>query len=328
MLPALAVIDLGTAPYRAVWQLQLALVAARQADAIADTLLLVEHPHVITLGRAQKAAANVLAADDVEVVAIERGGDVTYHGPGQLVAYPIVKLGPTEQDLHGFLRNLEHAVMFTCEAFGLAVGREPGKTGVWIGGAALAEDALALPADGVKPVPSGARKLCSMGIACRRWVTFHGLALNVSTDLAYFARINPCGFAASVMTSMAAELRTRGADAARLAPERITPLSTQLNGGAVAPRAHDARAHVATRGLAPAVTATLSMANVKVSLAHALGETLGREVLLDARLPTAVVAQLPADVGAQLALVQGDASPGGAHVLGASPVNAGAEQRP
>jgi lipoyl(octanoyl) transferase len=123
------------------------------------------------------------------VIAIERGGDVTYHGPGQLVAYPIVLLGEGERDLHRFLRNLEEAVIRTCAAFGLACDREPGATGVWT------------------TSRSGARKkLCSIGIACRRWVTFHGLALNVATDLSYFARINPCGFDSAVMTSMAAEL--------------------------------------------------------------------------------------------------------------------------
>jgi lipoyl(octanoyl) transferase len=178
------IVDLGLAPYREVWARQLALVEQRQAGRGEDTLLLVEHPHVITVGRAQKALANVVAAGDVEVVPIERGGDVTYHGPGQLVAYPIIRLEDGERDLHRFLRGLEAAVIATCEAFGLEAGREPGKTGVWLDTA------------------RGRKKLCSMGIACRRWVMFHGLALNVGTDLAYFGRINPCGFDAGVMTSL------------------------------------------------------------------------------------------------------------------------------
>src|SRR5690606_11492860 len=122
---------------------------------------------------------------------IERGGDVTYHGPGHLVAYPLVLLREgTERDLHRYLRNLEDAVIATCGRFGLTTDREPGKTGVWM------------------TTPAGRKKLCSMGIACRKWVTFHGLALNVTTDLSYFHRINPCGFESSVMTSMAAQLGT------------------------------------------------------------------------------------------------------------------------
>jgi lipoyl(octanoyl) transferase len=186
---AWSVVDLGRAAYRDAWARQKALVDERQRDAAPDTLLLVEHPHVFTLGRRREAAANVVAPGEVEVVEIERGGDVTYHGPGQIVAYPIVLLGDGERDLHRYLRNLEDAVIATCARFGLATDREPGKTGVWL-----------TAADGAR------RKLCSMGIACRKWVTFHGLALNVTTDLAYFARINPCGFESRIMTSMAAQL--------------------------------------------------------------------------------------------------------------------------
>ena len=162
---------------------------ARQKGEAPDTLLLVEHEHVFTLGRRREAEANVLDAGDVEVIGIERGGDVTYHGPGQLVAYPIVLLREgSERDLHAYLRNLEEAVIRTCARFGLTTDREPGKTGVWM------------------TTALGRKKLCSMGIACRKWVTFHGLALNVTTDLAYFRRINPCGFEASVMTTMAEQL--------------------------------------------------------------------------------------------------------------------------
>jgi lipoyl(octanoyl) transferase len=177
----MTVVDLGVRPFREVWAEQLRLVAARQTGEVGDTLLVVEHPHVFTLGRRREAQQNVVAPGDVEVIEIERGGDVTYHGPGQLVAYPILLLGEGERDLHRYLRNLEEAAIRTCARFGIAAGREPGKTGAW----------------------SGGKKLCSIGIACRKWVTFHGLALNVTTDLAYFARINPCGFEASVMTSMA-----------------------------------------------------------------------------------------------------------------------------
>jgi len=181
--------QLGRAGYRETWDHQLALVEARKTGAGDDRVLLVEHPHVFTLGRAQKALGNVLAPGEVEVISVERGGDVTYHGPGQLVAYPIVLLGEGERDLHRFLRNLEEAVIRTCAELDLPTDREPGATGVWL-----------TDRDGAR------KKLCSIGIACRRWVTFHGLALNVATDLAYFERINPCGFASSVMTSMSAQL--------------------------------------------------------------------------------------------------------------------------
>jgi len=179
------VLDLGTAPFRDVWARQLAIVEARQKGDGGDVLIVVEHPHVYTLGRSRAAEANLLAPGDVEVVPIERGGDVTYHGPGQLVGYPIVQLDADERDVHRFLRNLEEAVIRTCARAGVAADREPGKTGVWT------------------TTPLGRKKLCSLGIACRKWVTFHGLALNVTTDLAYFRRINPCGFEAGVMTSLA-----------------------------------------------------------------------------------------------------------------------------
>jgi len=177
--------DLGVLDYRDAWARQLALVEQRKLDDGTDTLLVVEHPHVITVGRSREAARNVVAPGDVPVVEIERGGDATYHGPGQIVAYPIVLLREGERDLHRFLRNLEAAMIRTLARWQLAADRVPGKTGVWI---------------------DGTRKIASIGIACRRWVTFHGLALNASTDLAYFHRINPCGFEATVMTSMAREL--------------------------------------------------------------------------------------------------------------------------
>lgn len=164
------------------------LVAARQANAAVDTLVLVEHPEVITLGRSAKPE-NVVAANDIPVVPVERGGDVTMHGPGQLVAYPIFHLREDERDLDRYLRGLEEAIIRTCAQFGLAGHRLRGRTGVWTGGP-----------------PAEPRKLASIGIAVRRWVTLHGLALNVTIDLKRFAAINPCGFPATVMTSMAHEL--------------------------------------------------------------------------------------------------------------------------
>ncbi len=158
----------------------------RKKDECDDALIFVEHPHVITIGRRRDSAANVLNPGDVEVVEVERGGDVTYHGPGQVVAYPIIKLGEGERDLHKLLRNLELGIIAALGSFAIKAGLEDGKTGVW----------------------RDSRKLASIGLACRRWVTFHGIALNVSTDLSYFGRINPCGFEAAVMTSMEAILGT------------------------------------------------------------------------------------------------------------------------
>ncbi len=176
--------DLGRLGYRDAYERQLELVEQRKTGEGKDTLLFVEHPHVITVGRSRDANQNLVSPGDVDVIEIERGGDVTYHGPGQLVAYPIVLLREGERDLHRFLRNLEEAMIRTLAEHDIEAGRVEGKTGVWI----------------------GLRKIASIGIACRRWVTFHGLALNVNTDLDYFFRINPCGFEATVMTSMAREL--------------------------------------------------------------------------------------------------------------------------
>jgi lipoyl(octanoyl) transferase len=167
--------------------LQQDLVAARQAGTIPDTLVLVEHPDAITMGRSARPD-NILDVGNVPVFAIERGGDVTYHGPGQLVAYPIFHLRESERDLHRYLRGLEEAVLRTLADFGIAGTRRPGQTGVW-----TAEE-------------TAPRKLASIGVAVRKWVTLHGLALNVSTDLARFGAIHPCGFNASVMTSMEREL--------------------------------------------------------------------------------------------------------------------------
>ena len=182
MKPA-RVLDLSRREYGETWKLQQALVAQRQRDEIADTLVLVEHPDVITLGRRQSSQANVVAPGDIPVFEIERGGDVTYHGPGQLVGYPIFKLDGDERDLHAYLRDLEEALIGVCADVGLAARRTPGWTGVWI----------------------GARKVASIGIAVRRWVTMHGFALNVATDLSRFTAINPCGLDAAVMTSLARE---------------------------------------------------------------------------------------------------------------------------
>jgi lipoate-protein ligase B len=180
LLPA-QLLDLGTREFGEVWALQRELVAKRQRDEIPDTLILVEHPHVITLGRGTHKE-NVLAPGDIPIFEIERGGDVTYHGPGQLVGYPIFLLREEERDLHLYLRNLEEALIRTVGHFGIAGERKPGWTGAWSAG--------------------GARKLASIGVAVKRWVTLHGFALNVSTELSRFAAINPCGLEATIMGSL------------------------------------------------------------------------------------------------------------------------------
>jgi lipoate-protein ligase B len=183
-LPA-QLLDLGTREFGEVWALQKDLVARRQRDEIPDTLVFVEHPHVITLGRGTHKE-NLLATGDTPLFEIERGGDVTYHGPGQLVGYPIFLLRQSERDLHLYLRNLEEALIRTVGRFGIAGERKEGWTGVWTAG--------------------GARKLASIGVAVKRWVTLHGFALNVATDLGRFAAINPCGLEATTMGSMSGVL--------------------------------------------------------------------------------------------------------------------------
>lgn len=175
----------GLTDYREVHALQERLVAQRIAGEIDDTILLLEHAPVFTVGRARDAAQNILDPGNAPVVTVERGGDVTWHGPGQLVAYPIVDLRNRREDLHLHLHSLEEAVIDVLGANGLAAGRDERNTGVWL------------------PSQDGAaKKVCSIGIACRRWVTWHGLALNVAPDPTVWSRINPCGFEATVMTRL------------------------------------------------------------------------------------------------------------------------------
>jgi lipoyl(octanoyl) transferase len=189
-------IDLGRIAYDAAWNRQRELVERRAREAVPDTILLCEHPHVVTRGRARRGAKDdareVLPGPEgpVPVFRIERGGQDTYHGPGQLVAYPVVRLDRVRRGLDGFLRDLEEAVIRTAADFDVAAVRNPGATGVWV------------PRDD-DPGTHGL-KLASIGIAVRRWITYHGLALNVNTDLRYFRLIRPCGFDPDVMTSLAA----------------------------------------------------------------------------------------------------------------------------
>jgi lipoyl(octanoyl) transferase len=179
-LPPLEVRWLGRRGYEDVWALQKQLVEAIAEGQAPDTLLLVEHDAVITLGRKQAALANVLDAGDFPVLQVERGGDATYHGPGQLVGYPILQLVDHERDLHKYLRALEGWLIAVLADYGLEAERNEGLTGVWAGG----------------------RKLASLGVAVRKWVTYHGFALNVSTDLGHFRRLNPCGLQSDVMASL------------------------------------------------------------------------------------------------------------------------------
>jgi len=180
---------LGNPTYAEVHALQRALVDARAREEVPDTILLLEHAETITVGRSRGAASNVVQPGSVPIVEVERGGDVTWHGPGQLVAYPIIALTGTRRDLHAHLHALEDAVIALLADLGLPAGRDARNTGVWL------------------PHAGGARKVCSVGIACRRWVTWHGLALNAAPDLSAFARIRPCGFSPDVMTRLADHLQ-------------------------------------------------------------------------------------------------------------------------
>ncbi len=176
---ALAIRELGLLPYEqalAIMREQVAEVAAGTAP---DTLLVVAHPPVITLGRKRGAAAHILAAGAIPVVQVERGGDATYHGPGQVVLYPILKLAGARRDLHVVLRDLEECVIRALARLGVAARRNPGLTGVWVGD----------------------RKIASIGIAVRAWVTYHGVALNVSPEPG-FSAIRACGLDSAVMISL------------------------------------------------------------------------------------------------------------------------------
>ena len=184
----LNVSDFQLTDYQTVWDWQKELVQQRLNDEITDTILIGEHPPIITLGRGSKTSN--LLNPSIPVVAIERGGDVTYHGPGQLIAYPILRLPEGKRDLHQYLRNLEEVVIGTLKEFGLEGQRNPGWTGVWA----------------TDPLSGELKKLASIGVSVKKWVTYHGLALNVSTDLVAFSQMNPCGLQSEVMTSMQALL--------------------------------------------------------------------------------------------------------------------------
>lgn len=175
----MTILDLGMRDYKEIWRLQKEFVARRQAGEISDTLLIVEHPPVFTVGRAWRGV-HPQEIGSIPCIAIERGGDITFHGPGQLVGYPIIDLRRHGRDVHRFLRDLEEVLMRTLQDFSLDAQRRPGLTGVWV----------------------GSKKIASIGIALSHWVSYHGFALNVSVDLRYFRMIRPCGLDGTVMTSM------------------------------------------------------------------------------------------------------------------------------
>jgi lipoyl(octanoyl) transferase len=188
---ALTVLDWGRTGYNAAWRQQDELVQQRLAGEIGDTLVFTEHEPVFTLGLRQGADSHLvwdearLAREGVAVVQSNRGGDITYHGPGQIVGYPIINLA-THKDLHAYLRFLEQVLINSLGSLGLAAARREGKTGIWL----------------------GPRKIAAIGVAVKRWVTYHGFALNVNANLAHFDGIVPCGIGAAdgTVTSMQAEL--------------------------------------------------------------------------------------------------------------------------
>ncbi|HEY7524218.1 MAG TPA: lipoyl(octanoyl) transferase LipB [Candidatus Limnocylindrales bacterium] len=191
---------LGRVAYREAWRRQKELAGQRADGAIPDRLLLLEHPAVLTIGR-HGDERHVLASPadlerrGIEVIRVERGGEVTYHGPGQLVAYPIVRLADRGVLLRPFVRALEAAMIDTCASFGVTAGRREGEPGCWV------------DPDGAAP-----RKIGALGVRLERGVSYHGIALNVSTRLADFELIDPCGMPGVVSTSISAELARDGGD--------------------------------------------------------------------------------------------------------------------
>lgn len=196
---------LGVVPYAEALALQQALVEERKAGRIPDQLLLLEHPPVITLGvKTRNDRSHIVATEEdleaqgVEVFESGRGGDVTYHGPGQLVGYPILDLRPDRCDVHQYVRDLEEVLIRTASAFGITAGRVPGLTGTWV----------------------GREKLAAIGVRISKWVTSHGFALNVGTNLDHFGLIIPCGIADRGVTSIARQTG-RAVEVAQVIPPVI-----------------------------------------------------------------------------------------------------------
>ncbi len=186
MKRVLNVVDLGQCDYDTAWNLQKDLHARAAAERGLAYLILVEHPPVITLGRRADRRNVLLSPSELEkrgvqLREVDRGGDVTYHGPGQLVAYPILQLTGERRDVHAYFRSLEQLVIALLADYGIPAGRHDGLTGVWVGD----------------------EKICAMGVAIKRWTTYHGLALNIDPDLTHFRLITPCGISDKGVTSMA-----------------------------------------------------------------------------------------------------------------------------
>jgi lipoyl(octanoyl) transferase len=195
VLTDITVKRLGRIDYQAGLDLQSALVDDRRASRIGDTLLLLEHPPVITLGvKTRHGDKHIIASDEelsrqgVGVFETGRGGDVTYHGPGQLVGYPIFDLKPDRCDVHKYVRDIEESLILALGEFGITGGRVKGLSGVWVGD------------------PGRERKIAAIGVRISRWITSHGFALNVATDLRHFQLIVPCGITDRTVTSMESEL--------------------------------------------------------------------------------------------------------------------------
>jgi len=193
-MKGLTVAELGVVDYDDALAMQTAMLAARLDAAVGDTLLMMEHPHVYTLGRGADERFIVGNPAGAPIRRVSRGGQVTYHGPGQLIGYPILKLEGRDRDVTKYLRMLEAAMIDALAKFRIEAGRRDGMTGVWV----------------------GARKIASIGVGLRRWVTWHGFALNVSTDLSYFNSIVPCGIDGCRMTSLC-ELTNRAVSTSEFA---------------------------------------------------------------------------------------------------------------
>lgn len=214
--PGLAVVTPGRVPYEAAHAVQLGVREAMLRGELGrDVLLLLEHEPTVTLGRGTRTASLPLAVEELRrrgqtVVEVERGGDVTWHGPGQLVGYPVMDLTRHRQDLHWYLRELEAALIDGLAALGIGAGRNRGYTGVWTEG----------------------RKIASIGVHVRRWVTLHGFALNVTNDLSGFGLIVPCGIAGVEMTSVARERQPAHGreDPARLWAATLSAVTTAFAG--------------------------------------------------------------------------------------------------
>lgn len=202
---------LGVVPYGEALALQRDLVDQRKAGAIPDTLLLLQHPHVLTLGvKGDGGRSHILAADEVlrargvEIFETGRGGDVTYHGPGQLVGYPILDLDPDRRDVHRYVRDLEEVMIRVCASYGVVAGRIAGLTGAWAG----VDDGSggSSQVDQSERSSRPAEKIGAIGVRISRWVTSHGFAFNVRTDLEFFRLIVPCGIADRGVTSLEREV--------------------------------------------------------------------------------------------------------------------------